>query len=122
MAVTAAVANTMLTTQKVAGFQIFKSGIFDDMSKDHTTTGLFYGPAMTVLMILIHRWKRPAIYKTGALLVLFIGHWVLARIEILNVLPGWFIFAATLDVLGYYFWTVALDRMLKSRPKPRSGP
>jgi hypothetical protein len=114
LAVFASAGNTIITTQKVAGLQIFRGNFFDDMSKNHTMTVFIYGSIMVVLMILKRRWKRSTAYKVGALFLIFAWHWALYKVGILTVYYGWFAGAAILDILGFYFWTVMLDRMLSS--------
>ncbi|NLF27167.1 MAG: hypothetical protein GX592_04655 [Clostridiales bacterium] len=122
LAIFAAAGNTLFTTQKVAGLQAFRSGIFSDASRDHTTTGLIYIPIMIALTILVYRWKRPAAYKVAALLFLFACQWALYGAGILVAIAGWFFFAATIDILGFYFWTALLDRLLTGSPPPSQSP
>lgn len=117
-AVFAAAGNSVITSQKLLNLQIFRSGIFEDMSKDHTATSLIYGPVLIVLLILLHRWKISRFYKGGALFVLLCCQWILYAYGILTVQPGWFIAATVIDLLGFYFWVVYLERLLASRRNP----
>jgi hypothetical protein len=112
MAVFAAAGNTLFTTQKLAELQVFRSGIFPDPSKDHTAAVLIYLPIMLASTMLVHRWKRPPVYKAAALLLLFGFQWALYKIGMLTVVPGWFLWAAILDIGGIYLWTAFLDRLL----------
>lgn len=111
-AVFAAAGNSLITSQKLLELQIFKGGFFADMSKDHTTTSLIYGPILNVLFILLLRWKRPGTYKVGVLLILFACQWVLYSLGILTVPQGWFVIVTAIDLLGFYLWTVLLSRLL----------
>jgi hypothetical protein len=113
-AVFAAAGNLVITTQKVAGLQIFRSAFFDDMSKNHTLATFIYAPAMVLIMLLITRWKRSSAFKVSALFALFLGHWLLLKVGILSVYRGWFVFASTIDIVGFYLGTVTLDRLLSS--------
>lgn len=123
LAIFAAAGNSLITTQKVAGLQIFHGGFFADMSKDHTATSLIYGPVLIVLMIALHRWKRPFVYKAGALLILLACHCALYLCGILTtVLTGWCVIVSLIDLLGYYFWTVFLERLLSGSQLPYRFP
>ena len=107
-AVFAGTANTVFTTQKVAGLQILHGGFFSDRSKDHTTASLIYGLVMVIIMMLTRRKVKSAVHKTTILLLVFTCHLGLYAAGILQAPPWWIVFAAGIDVIGFYFCTVCL--------------
>ncbi len=111
-AIFAATANTVFTTQKVAGLQILHVGLFSNISKDHTAASLIYGLFMVIIMILTRKKVKSAVYKAAVLLLLFACNLVLYAAGILTAPPWWIVFAAGIDVIGFYCWTVLFDRLI----------
>ncbi len=117
-AVFASAGNSLILSQKLIGLQIFRGGFTTDISKDHTSTILIYGTILIVICIILHRWKRPTVYKGGVLLILFACQWVLHMLGIITMPAGWFIFVTAIDLLGFYLWTVFMEHLLNSRQLP----
>ncbi len=112
-AVHSAASNSLITTQKWTGVQVFHSGIFADMTKDHTATGMIYGPVLIVLFMLLRRWNLSLLVKAGMFAALFTCQYILYRFGILITPPWWFVFATVIDLLGFYFWIAFLQRKLE---------
>ena len=118
LAVFAASANSLFTTQKIAGLQIFKAGIFSDSTKDHTTATLIYGPIIIVIMMALCMLVKKRHIKIIVFLALFVFNWLLHQFGSLYIKPGWFLFVSALDLFGIYFWTLLFIRLFKTRYSP----
>lgn len=105
--------NTIILPQKLMKLQIFSAGIFTDMSKDHTSGMLIYGPIVIILMIAHQYWQARRIVKWAPFLFFAAMQYVLYLSGFILIKPGWFLIVTAIDLLGIYAWTVWLGRSLK---------
>lgn len=118
LAAFAAGSNTLLTSMKWMGLQVFHIGIFPEMSKDHTATALVYGPALIAIYMVLRRRHVPRMVKAISFVALFLIQYVLHRMGFIIIPPGWFPVVAALDLFGFYFWVAYLMRLLEKSNLP----
>jgi len=107
--------NLLNTSLKLLNIRIFRSGLFPlDPSRDHTATALIYGPVLTVISIALYKWKTHWIMKGFIFLLLLMCQYGLVYSGVMIIKQGWLIFVLFLDLIGYYGWTIVMDRSLTS--------
>jgi len=107
--------NSIITSLKLLGIQIFQPGFVTDMSKDHTSGSLIYGPVLIILCIALYFWKVKWCVKAGVLAIIATVQYLLIALGLLYIKSGWMTIVILIDILGFYGWTVAVDRLLDSR-------
>ena len=101
---------------KVFHIQKFALHIFEDSSKDHTTTNLIYGIILTPLFILLYRLKIHWAYKVtfaGGLIML---RYLLYRAGIIQSPGGLFLPIALMEFLVRYGLIAMYDGFLDRKP------
>ena len=107
-------ANLHGTVLRLLDIRIFHSAIFADPSRDHTATSLIYQSIIILISIALHKSKARWTLKALVFLLILIGQYGLIQAGVIVVKPGWWLFVMLFDLLGFYGWTVLMDRSLRS--------
>ncbi len=121
LGVFAVTGNTIILPQKLLKLQIFQIGLFADMSKDHTTGMLIYGPILIILILAYQFWSAPRVFKWIPFVFITAMQFLLYSGGFISIKPGWILFVTAADLLGIYAWSVWIGRSLNLlRPKEHS--
>ncbi len=113
---------TIILPLKLTKTQIFQIRFYNDMSKNHTTTAIFYLMILITILILIHRLRLHRTWTAACFVFLFLIQYVLYRSGIIYFKEGWFTAATITDLFGVYLWIVLSDRFLRQRPAAPDRP
>jgi hypothetical protein len=105
--------NVFGTFFRLIDLRVFQSGLYENVSRDHTATGLIYSAVMAITMIALYRWGTRWWYKFPVFLLLLAGQLGLVYSGVIVTLPGWEIPIVLIDLAGYYSLTVLLGRLLQ---------
>lgn len=114
LAVFAAAGNSLLTVFNFAGLQILSPSVFAEYAKDHLLGMLAYGPMLILIMMLLRRLSRNALIHAAVILALGLIQYGLYLSGFIWIKENFFLLVTVLDILGYYFWTLILNRCLAS--------
>ncbi len=117
LAVYAAAGNSIITSLNLTQIQMFNLPITGEAATDHLYGSQLYGPALILILMLLHKAGMRFVYKALILLMLVLVQYWLFAIGFMKVKEGWFIIAALADIMGYYVWVTVLDRFMRSRLK-----
>lgn len=109
--------NSIITSLRLLEIQIFRADFYTDMSKNHTATGIIYGIILITILIALYKRKSQMVFKGIIFIFLFMCQYVLYKLNILYVKPGWFFIIAVLDLFGFYMWIHVIDHSLKKNDK-----
>ena len=108
--------NTIILTFKLLKMQIFKADFYENLSKNHTAANIIYAFFLINILITLHRWKLHWAYKGIAFAILLFTQYILYKAGIIYFKDGWFFIITLIDLFGFYFWIVILDRFLSQKP------
>lgn len=106
-------ANSIIQPFRLTNIQIFKANFYESWSKNHTTVAIIYGFFLVNILINLHRWRLKWLWKGTAFAVLFIAQYALYKSGVIYIKNGWFFTVTLIDILGFYFWVVVLDHLLR---------
>lgn len=107
--------NLLGTASKLLNIRIFLSGIVPHPSRSHTATAEIYGAVLTAILIALYKWKIHWLCKIPVLLLLLVCQYGLVQSGIIITRTGWWLFVILLDLFGYLFWVVYLDKLLEGK-------
>lgn len=107
--------NAIGTTLNFLEIRRYSLGLFDQAAKDHTATSIIYGILITMVLIPLYRMKSHAVLKFLIFLMMFVFDYVLFRVGVIIVKPGWFAAGTMITVFGYYAITGMVDRSLNEK-------
>ena len=106
--------NAIGTTLNFLEIRRFSSGLFHQATKDHTATSIIYDMIMIALVFIpLYRLKSHSVLKCLIFLLLFVLEFVLYRVGVILVKPGWFVFGSMIAVFGNYAIVGTVNRSLK---------
>lgn len=104
--------NAIGTTLNFLEIRRFSAGLFDQATKDHTATGFIYGILIALISIPLYRMKSHPVLKCLILLAMYVFDYILYRVGVIIVKPGWFTIGTVIAVFGRYIITGIMDRSL----------
>jgi hypothetical protein len=115
LAVFSVSANTIVMPLKLLGIQIFQVNFFNELSKNHTTTGIIYAFLLINILINVHRWQFHWIWKGIVFLILITIQFFLYHMGVVYIKEGWILFVTLLDIFGVFFWVVIMNNLLENK-------
>jgi hypothetical protein len=104
--------NAIGTTLNFLEIRRYSIGLFSQATKDQTATSIIHGILIAMILIPLYRLKSQPILKCLIFLMLFVLDYILYRVGIIMVKPGWFVAGSMISVLGNYAITGMVDRSL----------
>ena len=121
LAVMSATAQTVFLPLKLAEIHVFTGGFFEDPSRDHTTTLLFYMVCLAGAVVYVYRLKIGWKWKALLIALLYPLQAAVYQTGLMKFRQGWFPWATALEIGVILFWTVVMDRLVRQRRPMADG-
>jgi hypothetical protein len=105
--------NAIGTTLNFLEIRRFSLGLFDQPTRDNTAVSILYDCIMiAAVMIPLYRLKSHPVLKCLIFFIIFVIEYILYRMGVIIVKPGWFAASSMIAVFGFYAITGMVDRSL----------
>ena len=98
----AATLETIILPLKLSKTQIFQINFYGNLSKNHTTTSLFYVFLLISILIAVYKWRINWIFKGIVFIILFFIQYFLYTSNVIYFKDGWFVIGTIIDLMGMY--------------------
>lgn len=97
----------------ILSIQVININLHMEFYRAQAVLVVSYMVILTIIMIILHKWKQKRIWKYGIFIFLFGIQYILTKSGIITIKSGWFFLITLLDLFGCYFWVVVMDYLLR---------